>query len=119
MIDATRFRELWEAYCTHSANLKSAEEAGTELETDYIDEEEARQLLGSFFVSHAAELLALVEASTGKPMLIDGDERTTVRIFTPYAPTSPGAIIGMRKAETPCSDCIDGWCQMNCGPRVG
>jgi hypothetical protein len=58
MIDATRFRELWEAYCTHSANLKSAEEAGTELETDYIDEEEARQLLGSFLFSHAAELLA-------------------------------------------------------------
>jgi hypothetical protein len=58
MIDATRFRELWEAYCTHSANLKSAEEAGTELETDYIDEKEARQLLGSFLFSHAAELLA-------------------------------------------------------------
>lgn len=35
----------------------------------------------------AAELLALVEASTGKPMLIDNDERTTVRIFTPYAQT--------------------------------
>jgi hypothetical protein len=34
-------------------------------------------------------------------------------------PPSPGAITGIRKAETPCSDCIDGWCQMNCGPRVG
>ena len=32
----------------------------------------------------------------------------------PPAP-SPGAITGIRKAETPCSDCIDGWCQMNCG----
>jgi hypothetical protein len=85
MIDATRFRELWEAYCTHSANLKSAEEAGAELEIDYIEEEEARQLFASFLLSHAAELLALVEASTGKPMLIDGDEWTTVRIFTPYA----------------------------------
>jgi hypothetical protein len=33
-------------------------------------------------------------------------------------PPSPGAITGIRKAEAPCSDCIDGWCQMNCGPRV-
>jgi hypothetical protein len=30
-------------------------------------------------------------------------------------PPSPGAITGIRKAEAPCSDCIDGWCQMNCG----
>jgi hypothetical protein len=35
------------------------------------------------------------------------------------APPSPGAITGIRMAEAPCSDCIDGWCQMNCGPRVG
>jgi hypothetical protein len=34
------------------------------------------------------------------------------------APPSPGAITGIRKAADPCSDCIDGWCQMNCGPRV-
>ena len=32
---------------------------------------------------------------------------------------NPGAITGIRKAEAPCADCIDGWCQMNCGPRVG
>lgn len=32
---------------------------------------------------------------------------------------SPGAITGIRKAETPCADCIDGWCQMNCGPSAG
>jgi hypothetical protein len=35
------------------------------------------------------------------------------------SPPSPGAITGIRKAADPCSDCIDGWCQMNCGPRVG
>jgi hypothetical protein len=35
------------------------------------------------------------------------------------ATPSPGAITGIRKAADPCSDCIDGWCQMNCGPRVG
>jgi hypothetical protein len=35
------------------------------------------------------------------------------------APPSPGAITGIRKAADPCSDCIDGWCQMNCGPRIG
>lgn len=61
----------------------------------------------------------LVPVGEARAQLIDNDERTTVRIFTPYAPPSPGEITGMRKAEVPCSDCIDGWCQMNCGPRVG
>ena len=39
--------------------------------------------------------------------------------LTKDATPSPGAITGIRKAADPCSDCIDGWCQMNCGPRVG
>lgn len=74
--------------------------------------------------SKALDELAAISQEAGlygDPVLIDADERTGVRIFTPYAsaPPSPGAITGIRKAETPCADCIDGWCQMNCGPRVG
>jgi hypothetical protein len=51
---------------------------------------------------------------------VDGKPYTTLSLEPSPAPaSSPGAITGMRKAEAPCSDCIDGWCQMNCGPRVG
>lgn len=28
---------------------------------------------------------------------------------------TPGQITGVRRVSEPCSDCIDGWCQMNCG----
>lgn len=31
---------------------------------------------------------------------------------------SPGQITGFYKPANPCADCIDGWCQMNCGPVV-
>lgn len=33
-------------------------------------------------------------------------------------PVSPGAITGFRQVSEPCGDCIDDWCQMNCGPKV-
>lgn len=29
---------------------------------------------------------------------------------------SPGQITGFYKTANPCADCVDGWCQMNCGP---
>lgn len=32
--------------------------------------------------------------------------------------TPAARILGQRKAKEPCSDCVDGWCTMNCGPRV-
>ena len=81
----------------------------------------AREELRAEQVSHLKTRVRLtrIREAASDPVLIDGDERTTVRIFTPYAPPSPGQITGIRKAETPCSDCIDGWCQLNCGPRVG
>jgi hypothetical protein len=47
------------------------------------------------------------------------DLRRARAVLAKDATPSPGAITGTRKAEAPCSDCIDGWCQMNCGPRVG
>ena len=59
--------------------------------------------LGSF----AADYAAMISAAPDALKAFDG------------VPPSPGAITGIRKAETPCSDCIDGWCQLNCGPRVG
>jgi len=34
------------------------------------------------------------------------------------SPASPGAITGVRQVAEPCGDCIDDWCQMNCGPVV-
>jgi hypothetical protein len=81
----------------------------------------AREELRAEQVSHLKTRVRLtrIREAASDPVLIDGDGRTTVRIFTPYDPPSPGAITGIRKAKTPCSDCIDGWCQLNCGPRVG
>ena len=35
---------------------------------------------------------------------------------------SPGQITGFYKLKDTrrqCIDCIDGWCQMNCGPEIG
>ena len=29
-----------------------------------------------------------------------------------------GEITGFWEAATPCGDCVDGWCQMNCGPET-
>lgn len=34
-------------------------------------------------------------------------------------PSSPGSITGFRQVDKPCGDCIDNWCQMNCGPALG
>jgi hypothetical protein len=31
---------------------------------------------------------------------------------------SPGRLTGFRQVEHPCEDCIDDWCQMNCGPAT-
>jgi hypothetical protein len=46
------------------------------------------------------------------------DLRRARTVLAKDATPSPGAITGMREAADPCADCIDGWCQMNCGPRV-
>ena len=81
--------------------------------------EQCKRIADAQLAAIEAAGVRLVYSGEAPAQLIDGDERTTVRIFTPYAPPSPGEITGMRKAEVPCSDCIDGWCQMNCGPRVG
>jgi len=32
---------------------------------------------------------------------------------------SPGSITGFRQVDKPCGDCVDDWCQMNCGPALG
>jgi hypothetical protein len=50
---------------------------------------------------------------------LDTDGGKRARAALNQEPPSPGAITGIRMAETPCSDCIDGWCQLNCGPRIG
>ncbi len=31
-------------------------------------------------------------------------------------PMSAGQITGVYWTANPCGDCVDGWCQMNCGP---
>ena len=31
---------------------------------------------------------------------------------------SPGRLTGFRQVEHPCEDCIDDWCQRNCGPAT-
>ena len=47
---------------------------------------------------NALDLLAMIEAS--------------------IKPISAGAVTGFRQVEEPCGDCIDDWCQMNCGPAL-
>lgn len=66
MINAAELRRLVEAWEKHAATLKSAEAARAALDIDYIEEEEARVLLASFLLSHASELLALVEANVAR-----------------------------------------------------
>lgn len=68
MIDAAELRRLVEAWQKHAAILRSAEEAGAALNIDYLEEEEARVLLASVLISHASELLALVEADVWRPI---------------------------------------------------
>jgi hypothetical protein len=40
------------------------------------------------------------------------------RLADQEKPIVAGAITGFYQASASCGDCVDGWCQMNCGPAV-